>query len=343
MDVSAFVSGCSGKALTADERAFFAAEQPWGLILFLRNCGEPAAIGDLVADFRSATGRPDAPVLIDQEGGRVQRLKPPQWHAYPACATLGLAGEREPEAGVRAAWLQGRLIAADLHELGITVDCAPVLDLRYPGASNVVGDRSFGSDPALVARLARAYADGLLAGGVLPVVKHAPGHGRTTVDSHHQLPVVDADQALLEDSDFKPFADLADLPLAMTGHIVFTAIDSDHPATTSVAVIRDIIRKRIKFDGLLFSDDVSMKALSGSFGDKTRAIHAAGCDVVLYCEGRMEEMREVARASRPLTGRSMERAQRALAALHRPEPFDRQAGWEELSAIIARGGQPAIA
>jgi beta-N-acetylhexosaminidase len=341
MEVKAFVSGCAGTRLTAEEVAFFSAEQPWGLILFQRNCADPVQVRDLAADFRSAVGRVDAPVLIDQEGGRVQRLKPPAWPVYPPCRTIGLVGELDRAGGERAAWLQGRLIAADLLDIGITVNCAPDLDLRLPATTNAIGDRAFGDDPGLVSRLGRAYAEGLMAGGVLPVIKHCPGHGRATVDSHHSLPVVDTDVETLAATDFVPFARLADLPLAMTGHIVFEAIDRANPATTSAAVIRDIIRGRISFDGLLLSDDVSMKALSGDLAEKTRAIHDAGCDIVLYCFGVMSEMRAVAAASRPLSGPAATRARAALDARREPQPFDSQAGREELQTLVARAGWQA--
>jgi len=338
MAAKAFISGAAGPRLDSNERAFFAEEQPWGLILFKRNCIDPAEIADLVAGFREAVGRPDAPVLIDQEGGRVQRLQPPRWPAYPPGRVLGLLGEADEEAGLRAAWLQGRLIAADLHALGINIDCLPVLDVIVPGANEAIGNRSFGGDPALVAQLGRAEADGVFAGGVLPVMKHIPGQGRATADSHYSLPVVTADLATLAATDFAPFAALADLPMAMTGHVVYSAIDPDHPATTSSVVIRDIIRGRINFAGLLVSDDVSMNALSGDYAERAAALLSAGCDIVLHCNGRIEEMRAIADAAPRLAGHSGERAAQALRSIHPPEPFDRQAGREELLARAARVG-----
>jgi beta-N-acetylhexosaminidase len=338
--VKAFISGVAGPQLTADEADFLAAEQPWGLILFKRNCREKDEVRALVAAFRAAVGRPDAPVLIDQEGGRVQRLQPPGWPAYPNARVLGLIGESDPASGTRAAWLQGRLIAADLNELGITVDCLPVLDVAAPDVSEAIGNRSFGGDPRLVARLGRAAADGALAGGVLPVMKHIPGHGRATADSHMSLPVVDADLATLAATDFVPFAALADLPAAMTGHVVYSAIDPKNPATTSRIVIRDIIRQRINFDGMLVSDDVSMNALSGDCGERAVAIRDAGCDIVLHCNGRIEEMRAIADAAPVLAGKAGERAARALASIREPMPFDRKAGREELLALAARANWP---
>jgi beta-N-acetylhexosaminidase len=341
--MKAFISGCAGPRLTPDEAALFADEQPWGLILFRRNCRDPGEVSDLVGSFRLAVGRADAPVLIDQEGGRVQRLQPPVWPSYPPGRVLGLMGEAEPEKGKRAAWLQGRLIAADLADVGIDVDCAPVLDVVVPGASEAIGNRSFGGDPALVARLGRALAMGLMAGGVLPVMKHIPGQGRATVDSHSVLPVVADQVELLVDSDWLPFSSLSDLPMAMTGHVLYAALDGERPATISPTVIRDIIRERINFAGLLLSDDVSMSALSGDYGARATAIHAAGCDIVLHCNGRTEEMRAVAGATPELAGLSGERAQRALRMRRTPEPFDRQAGREELLGLVAPLGWPAAA
>src|SRR4029079_5876848 len=231
MPVKAFISGCAGTQLSPDERNFFVREEPWGLILFRRNCETPDQIRGLAAQFRAAVGRKDAPVLIDQEGGRVQRLRPPTWPAYPPGRVMGRVAETDRARGARAAWLQARLIAADLAELGIDVDCLPVLDV-VPGISAAIGHRSFGPDPAITALLGRAMADGLAAGGLLPVMKHIPGHGRAEADSHHALPVVDADLATLAATDFAPFAVLADLPMAMTCHVVYRAIDPEHPATT---------------------------------------------------------------------------------------------------------------
>lgn len=341
MTVKAYVSGCAGTDLAADEIALFAETQPWGLILFKRNCENPAQVAALTDAFRAAVGRPGAPVLIDQEGGRVQRLQPPHWDRYPPGKVLGAVGKMSRESGKRAAWLQGRLIAADLRDIGVTVDCLPVLDVIVAGASEAIGNRSFGSDPLLVAELGRAAADGLIAGGVVPVMKHIPGQGRATQDSHLTLPTVDADLETLTRTDFAPFAALADLPMAMTGHIVYRAIDPGRPATTSGTVIRDIIRNRIRFDGLLVSDDVSMNALSGDYGERATAIHDAGCDIVLHCNGRIEEMRAIADAAPALAGQAGERAERALQFMRPPLPFDRLAGREELLALTARVGWAA--
>ena len=337
-EAKAFISGCAGPVLSSEEIAFFRGERPFGLVLFQRNCRAPDEIRDLVATFRDAVGRADAPVLIDQEGGRVRRLKPPHWPAYPAAATIGALHAADPAAGLRAAWLHGRLIAADLADLGIDVDCLPVLDVAVAETSEAIGDRSFGSDPVRVAALGGAVAEGLMAGGVLPVMKHLPGHGRATTDSDFGLPVVGDDLATLAASDFAPFMALARLPMAMTAHIVFTAVDPDRPATASRAVIRDIIRGRIGFDGLLISDDVSMNALSGDYGERARAIHAAGCDIVLHCNGRAEEMLAVADAAPELAGFSGERAARALRAKRQPESFDRAAARDDYRALLAPFG-----
>src|SRR3954471_14892344 len=264
MPPRAFITGLSGPAITADERAFLRAHAPWGLILFKRNVQTPAQVRVLIDEFRDTVGRPDAPVLIDQEGGRVQRLAPPHWPAYPPGASYGRLYDRDPALGRAAAKLGGRLIAADLAALGITVDCLPVADVPAQEADPVIGDRAYGHTPAKVAALAGAIAEGLLEGGVLPVLKHLPGHGRATADSHHRLPVVDAGRATLESSDFAAFRPLAGIGLGMTAHVVFTSIDRKLPATTSATIIAHVIRGFIGFEGLLMSDDLSMGALSGT-------------------------------------------------------------------------------
>lgn len=309
------ILGCAGKVLTADEVRLYGDERPWGFILFARNIGEPEQIRDLVAAMRDAVGRPDAPVFIDQEGGRVQRLRPPLAPNYPAASALGALYRHDTVAGLRAAWLLSRLHAFDLSNLGITADCLPVLDVPIEGASEVIGSRAYGKDASSVAAMGLAAAEGLMAGGVLPVMKHVPGHGRAFADSHIELPRVDAALDELRSQDFAPFAALKHLPMAMTAHVVYTAIDQDRPATTSRKVIQDIIRGEIGFDGLLMSDDTSMKALSGDFPSKAEAILAAGCDIVLHCNGVMEEMQGIASRTTVLAGKSLERAERALAAV----------------------------
>jgi beta-N-acetylhexosaminidase len=311
----AVILGCAGKSLSADEASFYRGERPWGFILFARNIGEPAEISDLVAGLRDSVGRPDAPVFIDQEGGRVQRLRPPVAPNYPAGSALGALYRSDREAGLRAAWLMARLHAFDLLRFGINVDCLPVLDVPIEGSSDVIGTRAYGKDPDSVAAMGRAAAQGLMAGGVLPVMKHIPGHGRAFADSHHELPKVDAPIEELRRHDFAPFKALAaDLPMAMTAHVVYTAIDAAAPATTSAKVVREIVRGEIGFDGLLISDDTSMRALSGDFPDKAAAILAAGVDIVLHCNGVMEEMRGIVSKTTPLQDKSLERAKRALSA-----------------------------
>ncbi len=318
----AFICGCKGLSLDAQERALIGRHQPWGLILFKRNIDTPAQVAALVESFREAVGRADAPVLIDQEGGRVQRMGPPHWPAYPAAARFGeIAGGREAQVG--AARLSARLMAADLKAVGINVDCLPVLDVPAPGSHAIVGDRAYGADPATVAALGRAVCEGMLAQGVLPVVKHIPGHGRAKADSHLELPRVDASRRELEEMDFAPFSALNDMPLGMTAHVVYTALDPHNPGTTSQLVVEEIIRGHIGFDGLLMSDDLSMKALSGDFGERARAVFAAGVDLALHCNGDWAETEPVAMAAPMLAGRSLERAERALGLLLAPEqPLD---------------------
>ncbi|MBM21719.1 MAG: beta-N-acetylhexosaminidase [Stappia sp.] len=332
----AFISGCSDTVLTADERAFFSAERPWGLILFARNIRSHEQVRDLVADWREAVGDAQAPVLIDQEGGRVRRLRPPLVADYPAGEVYGRLHAQDREAGLRMAWAGARLIAADLADLGITVDCAPILDVPASTTSDVIGDRAYARDPETIAAIGRAVADGLLAGGVLPVIKHIPGHGRATVDSHLELPVVDASARDLRAVDFIPFKALADLPLGMTAHIVFTALDGERCATQSPVMI-DLIRSEIGFDGALMADDVSMKALGGEMGERVEKLFAAGCDLALHCNGEMVEMRSVADAAPELAGEALRRCSAALARRRDAEPLDRTALRAEFEDLLARG------
>ncbi|PBC03995.1 beta-N-acetylhexosaminidase [Mesorhizobium sp. WSM3860] len=307
------ILGCAGKSLTEDEIRFYGDERPWGFILFARNVGETEQIRDLVASMRESVGRPDAPVFIDQEGGRVQRLRPPLAPNYPAGGALGALWRDDREAGRRAAWLLARLHAFDLLRHGITADCLPVLDVPVAGASDVIGARAYGMEPNPVIELGRASAEGLMSGGVLPVMKHIPGHGRAFADTHFALPTVDTPLAELRQHDFAPFKALNHLPMAMTAHVVYSAIDPDNPATTSARVVNEVIRGEIGFDGLLMSDDTSMKALSGDFPTKAAAILAAGCDLVLHCNGVFEEMSGIASRTTVLEGKSLARAERALA------------------------------
>ena len=338
MSTKAFITGIAGPTLEAAERAFIASERPWGFILFKRNIDTPSQVAALIGQLRAAVGEPDAPVLIDQEGGRVQRFGPPHWPVYPPGAAFGQLYDRDPQAGLRAAWLSARLIADDLTKTGVSVDCLPLADVPVAGADAVIGNRAYGTEPAKVAAIARAVTEGLAQGGILPVLKHIPGHGRATADTHFRLPVVDTPKNELENSDFAAFRPLADLPMAMTAHVVFTAYDSAHPATTSATMIEQVIRGWIGFQGLLMSDDVSMNALTGSLAERTRAIFAAGCDVALHCNGRMDEMQDVAGETPGLSGKSLERARRALASRKAPVPFDRKAARAELDALIERSG-----
>jgi beta-N-acetylhexosaminidase len=282
--------------------------------------------------LRAAIGRPDAPVLIDQEGGRVARLKPPQWRSYPSAAALGaLGGARAKE----AVHLAARLIADDLAALGITVDCLPVLDVPQPDANPVIGDRAYAGDATEVARLGRSACEGLLAGGVLPVIKHIPGHGRATVDTHDALPRVDVTRATLEAGDFLPFRALADMPWAMTAHIVYGAIDPGAPATLSPLVIAGVIRGSMGFDGVLVSDDLSMKALGGPIGQRAAKAVAAGCDLALHCNGVRAEMEQVAAAVGLLSSAARRRLDRAETMRRAPEPLDRRAAEARLDALLA--------
>lgn len=331
-----FISGCKGLTLTDDEKAFFRDERPWGFILFGRNIGEPSQVADLTAALRDTIGG-DAriPVLIDQEGGRVQRVKPPYVPQYPNAAALGAIYRHDEEKGLRAAWLMSRLFAFDLSRLGVNVDCLPVLDVAVPGVHDVIGNRAYGQEPEIVSAMGKAASEGLKAGGLLPVMKHMPGHGRTMVDSHHDLPVVNAPIGELESVDFVPFRRMKDELLAMSAHIVFTEIDRDNPATTSAKVVRDIIRGHIGFDGLLMSDDVSMNALRGDIAARARGIVAAGLDVVLHCHGIMEEMIAVAENVPPLVGKSRQRADAVTAGFPKADGADEQALREEFNALIA--------
>jgi beta-N-acetylhexosaminidase len=339
--MKAFIIGVSGTELAAEEREFIASERPWGFILFKRNVGTPAQVASLVGRLRDAAGAADAPVLIDQEGGRVQRLGPPHWPVYPPGAAFGRLYDIDPALGLAAARLSARLIADDLLPLGVTVDCLPLGDVPIAGADAVIGDRAYGTRPDRVAAIARAVTDGLHQGGVLPILKHIPGHGRATADTHFRLPVVDTPKIELEATDFAAFRPLADLPMAMTAHVVFSAFDPAHPATTSATMIEQVIRGLIGFQGLLMSDDVSMNALAGSVAERTRAIFAAGCDMVLHCNGKLDEMRPVARETPELSGKALARAKRALAARKAPLAFDRAAARAELDALIERAAGAA--
>ena len=330
----AAIFGCSGLTLSHRERAFFKDSDPAGFILFARNVESPEQVRALVRELRGCAGRPDAFMLIDQEGGRVARLGPPHWRAAPAAGRFADLATRDMARACRAAWLNSRLLADDLAKLEITVDCLPVLDLRLPGAHDIVGDRSYGADPETVSALGRAVCDGLLAGGVLPVIKHIPGHGRATADSHHDLPTVEAALGVLEDTDFAPFRALADMPMAMTAHILYPAVDADRPATTSRTAVDRIIRGAIGFDGLLMTDDLSMKALGGTPEERTARSLDAGCDVVLHCNGDIGEMTAIAGAARTLDSAGQRRLAHAHAMVRAPERIDRGGALAELDTIL---------
>jgi beta-N-acetylhexosaminidase len=330
------IYGCAGLGLGADERDFFRAVRPWGFILFGRNIANRDQVRALVQSLRETVDDANAPVLIDQEGGRVARLKPPVWRERPAAARFGALYALDAESAREAVYLNARLIAADLADLGINVDCLPVLDLPVAGADNVIGDRAFAHDASTIIDLGRAQIEGLTEGGVLPVMKHIPGHGRAMADSHAALPRVATSAEELSATDFVTFRSLNQCPMAMTAHVVYEDIDAQRPATTSPKMIRDVIRGEIGFDGLLMSDDVSMGALSGPISVRTKGALFAGCDVVLHCNGGMEEMKEVAEEAKPLEGPALRRAEHALAHLAPPDPFDPAAAEAHLSELLAR-------
>ena len=337
MSARAFVCGCSGPVLTRDEERFLEDAAPWGLVLFSRNVEDPDQVGALIAEFRAAVGWA-APVLIDQEGGRVQRLRPPHWRRYPPPARFGTLHAIDEEAAEEAARLNARLIGRDLTRLGITFDCLPLLDLRLPQTHAVIGDRAYHSDPRRVAALGRATCEGLVAAGIVPVVKHIPGHGRATADSHLELPVVVADAETLRAEDFEPFRRLADMPVAMSAHIVYKAFDPQRPASLSAAIIGKVIRGEIGFDGLLMSDDLSMGALTGTMRARADTLFAAGCDMALHCNGRLDEMAAVAEAAPVLADQAARRAAAALACNGAAAPIDEDVAWERLCGLLAAQG-----
>jgi beta-N-acetylhexosaminidase len=330
----AFICGLKGLTLEPDERAFLRDAAPWGVILFRRNVDNREQVARLTSELRDALGR-HAPVLVDQEGGRVQRLNTPHWRAYPSAARFEQAAADAAQAE-RLAWLGARLMAHDLREVGIDVDCLPVLDAPAEGSHAIISDRAYSRDPARAATLGRAAADGLIAGGVAPVMKHIPGHGRARADSHLELPVVEASREELEAVDFPPFTANADLPMAMSAHVVYTAIDPSAPGTQSRIVVNEIIRGLIGFDGLLMTDDLSMKALSGSFRERAERAIGAGCDMVLHCNGDLAEATPVAEGAPALGGKALARAEKALACVREVEAFDVAAGVAEFEkAFVA--------
>jgi len=331
----AFISGCRSERLRPGERAFFREARPCGLILFKRNCRTAEQVRALVDSFRAAVGTSHALVLIDQEGGRVQRLAPPEWRAYPSARAFGTLYRRNPQTGLTAARACAELMGRDLAALGIDVDCAPVLDVPVPGAHDIIGDRAYGDTPVQVSALGRTAAEGLLRAGVLPVIKHLPGHGRARVDSHKALPRIDADLDALRLTDFAPFAALRDMPLGMTGHVVVTAVDPHRAVSVSPEAIRRIIRGEIGFDGLLMSDDIGMRALTGRAGRKAEAVLKAGCDVVLHCNGNRREMEAVAAVAPELGGKPLARFHDARARIAPETSFDAAAAEACLREALA--------
>ncbi len=337
MKLKAFISGCSGTSLNDAERRFFADNLPCGLIVFARNCETPDQLRALVASFKDAVESEHVLILIDQEGGRVQRLRPPHWRDMPPARCYGRVYERDPEAGKDAAFAGARLIAQELVDLGINVNCTPVLDVPEKGAHEIIGDRAFSTDPDVIASLGRAVMNGTLAGGVLPVIKHVPGHGRAKADSHLSLPRIDVAEGELRSVDFRPFQALRDAPLAMTAHVLLPCYDEQRPASVSPVIMGEVIRGLIGLEGLVMSDDIGMKALGGPFADRARDVIAAGCDVALHCSGDFAEMVETASAVPPLAGLAAERFARALSFLHAPEPFDKA---EAMALVSEAAGTP---
>ncbi len=331
----AAIVGIAGPALDPAEAALLRRHRPAGVILFARNVRDPGQLGALAASLREVLP-PHGVLAIDQEGGRVARLRPPHWRAHPSAARLGAAFARDEDAGLRAAWLSGALVGLDCASAGLDVACAPVLDLRLPGAHEVVGDRAYSDDPGAVARMGRAVADGLLAAGVQPVAKHAPGHGRATVDSHLGLPRVGADQDLAD--DLRPFAACAGLPWMMTAHLLYEGLDPDWPATLSAIVIRQAIRGRIGFGGVLVSDDLAMNALSGTPGERAARAVAAGCDIAMHCSGALSDTADVLESSPDTSDAALARlaAARGMAVAAR-RALDGDALAAERDALLADG------
>jgi len=330
----ATILGCASTGLSEEERRFFRSANPFGFILFARNIEAPDQVRALVGDLREAVGRGDAPVLIDQEGGRVARLRPPHWYGPPAAAVFAELYAEDPELGAEALTLNTLLIAADLLDLGIDVACTPVADVPIAGAHDVIGDRAYGSEPEQVALLGRIVARTLLDAGVTPVVKHIPGHGRALTDSHRDLPRVDAPVELLRETDFAPFSALADMPWAMTAHVVYEALDATAPATLSELMVSTVIRTQIGFPGLLLSDDLSMHALEGPFDRRARQCRIAGCDIALHCNGAMEEMIQVAEGAGLMDDAGSNRVDSGRAMLGTLADFDRKAARARVAALL---------
>lgn len=332
---AALITGLEGSALTGAEKAFLREVRPCGIILFARNCLSPDQVRRLVEESKAAIGSSDVLVLVDQEGGRVRRLKPPHWRDLPSAGAFASRYGQDPGDAARAAWLAARLTGTELVACGINTNCAPVLDLLVPGAHAIIGERAYGATPEQVATLGRAVAEGYMAGGVLPVIKHIPGHGRARADSHRELPVVSAGRQELSATDFAPFRALSDLPAAMSAHVVFTAVDPELPASISPRVIADVIRGEIGFDGFLMSDDLSMQALKGTIRARAQAVAAAGSDAVLHCNGCFAEMQEAAAGAPALVGDRLRRFERCLSILGRAEPYSLAEAEAAVGRILA--------
>ncbi len=336
-DTSAVIYGCEGTVLTDWERDFFADANPFGFILFKRNCESPEQLRHLTYDLREAIGREDAPILVDQEGGRVTRLKPPHWRAAPAPGRLGALIQQDPAIAEEAVRLNTELLSAELRDVGLNVNCIPSLDLAFPGAHDVIGDRAFAEDPKTVAKLGRVCIEACLSSGIMPVIKHMPGHGRAMVDSHLSLPVVRESLEELKATDFEAFRLRADAPWAMTGHVVYTSVDEERPATASPIVVKEIIRNYIGFKGLLLTDDLSMEALDGDLGQRTAAAMAAGCDIALHCNGKTGEMLAVAANAQPMSDEAQKRAASAAKRLGSPSPIPFDESATRLTSLLGAG------
>ncbi len=333
MPASSAVYGCQSTTLSRDEHAFFRDASPWGFILFARNCESPVQMRALCQSLRDCVGF-DAPILIDQEGGRVARLKPPHWRLRAPARRFGELFESNPDEGRDAAYLSARLIAHELRGAGVNVNCTPVLDVPVPGAHDIIGDRAFSLDPATVIELGRVTIEGHLDGGVIPIVKHIPGHGRALADSHLALPRVSAGKDELSAHDFVTFRSLNGAPAAMTAHVVYEAFDAQRPATTSPRVIHNVVRGEIGFDGLLISDDLSMAALEGPLSVRAKQALFAGCDIALHCNGKLDEMMEIAREAKPLAGKALARADAALARARVPSELDYEKAEARLTEMV---------
>lgn len=336
----AFITGLSGKDLTASEERFLADFRPAGLIIFARNVGDAEQLKRLIASARAAAGNEDDfLVLIDQEGGRVQRIRSPMAHNLPAAAAIAELYAHNPQSALDAAFSIATLAAQELASFGINMNCAPVVDVPVADAHDVIGDRAYGQEPEQIIALARAVARGLMAGGVTPVIKHIPGHGRAKADSHLELPVVDTPHDVLSKTDFVPFKALTDLPAAMTAHVVYSALDAANPASTSARVTQEVMRGEIGFDGLLMSDDLSMRALSGPMAARAAAVIAAGSDLALHCNGDMSEMRDVAENVPELDGQARQRLARAAAASRQAKPLETADARKLLEAMMRETSQ----